>query len=464
MVDIWKKIYGSSSITLKALAFIPYLWTFLKTYHFLKKSQYWNSEQIEQYQTTQFKKLIEHAYTNVPYYKRIFDERNLKPEDIQTLSDLQKLPFLTKEIVRENIVDLKAQNFPKSSFEYVTTGGSTGIPLGFYYEKGVSRAQEWAFMKIQWERVGYHFLDKCAVLRGAVIPTASEGIFWQKTFFGRWLLLSSYHMTDENMSRYIEILRAFKPKYIHAYPSSITLLAQFMRRNHVPNFTSVKAIFCGSEILYSWQRELIELTLNCRIYSWYGNSEQTVLAGECEQNAAYHIFPEYGVVELIDNEGNLILNPDVMGEIVSTNLNNFVFPFIRYKSLDLGTITEEKCHCGRNHKLLTHIEGRLQEFIITKTGRLISMVALNMHSEIFDNVKQFQFYQEKIGEVTIRIIKNSAYSDYDTQVIQTELMKKLGEDTKLSIQFVDAIPRTEQGKFRFLLQKIPIQPFFRGYV
>ena len=452
---IWDKLYGSQSFTIKALALLPYFFVFMKTYLFLKRSQTWSKEKLEQYQTTKLRELIDHAYQNVPYYTRLFDENGIKPEDIKELSDLEKIPFLTKELVRENVNDLKAKKFPEKSFEYVTTGGSTGIPLGFYYEKGKSRAIEWAFMKTQWDRVGYHFSDRTVILRGSIIPSAVKGVFWQKAFFNRWLLLSSYHMTDENLLLYIEKIRSFKPKFIHAYPSSVTLLAQFMERNNIPSFPTLKAVLCGSENLYSWQRDLIQRTLNCRVYSWYGNSEQTVLAGECEYNSAYHIFPEYGIIELIDKNGNPVKKTDEMGEIVTTGLNNFVFPLIRYKTMDLGTISDEECKCERKYRLIKHIEGRLQEFVVTKTGRLISMVAINMHSDVFDHVKQFQFYQDTLGEVTLNIVRCVSYSEIETNYIHDELLKKMGDNVNLTLTFVDNIPQTKQGKHRFLIQKLP---------
>lgn len=438
------------------ISLLPYSFGFLKQYLFLKKSQTWSKEKLEQYQTQKLRELINHAYQNVPYYRRIFDERNLNPEDIKNASDLKKLPLLTKDIIRENFQDFIATNYSQDQREYVTTGGSSGIPLGFYYEKGVSRMTELAFMKTQWDRVGYHFFDKCVILRGNVVSTASEGKFWEKLLFGRWLVLSSYHMTDENLSQYVEAIRAFNPKFIQAYPSAITLLAKYMEKNKIPPYSGLKAILCGSENIYSWQRELIEKVFACRIYSWYGNSEQTVLAGECEVSAEYHIFPEYGIVELLDTNGNFIEKSHQPGEIVTTSLTNFVFPFIRYQTMDIGTYSDKKCSCGRNYHLFNSIHGRDQEFIITRTGRYISMVALNMHSDVFDNVRQFQFYQDTAGEVIMYIVKNTQYTEKDTEYIRNELFKKLGYDITLTISFVPEIKQNASGKCRFLVQKLPI--------
>jgi phenylacetate-CoA ligase len=444
------------SLTVKALRILPAYKAFRDMYKFLQKSQYWSRDQLEEYQLQRLSKLLNHAYENVPYYRKVFDERGLKPKDIQDFSDLRKLPVLTKEIIQENFNDLKARNYPEKKFEYVTTGGSTGIPLGFYYEKNVSRAIEMAFMKTQWDRVGYSFKDKCVVLRGNVVKSAGEGKFWETAMLRRWLILSSYHMTDKNLPKYIDKIRKFKPKFIQAYPSAITILARFMKENNIAPFSTVKALLLGSENLYSWQRELLEEVLQCRVYSWYGNTEQTVLAGECEVSSYYHIFPEYGIVELIGNDGKPVTKENELGEVISTGLNNFVFPLIRYRTMDLATLANKKCKCGRDYQLLKNVEGRLQEFIVTGTGRLISMTAINMHSNVFDNVKQFQFYQEKKGEVFFNIVKKQTYTHRDTEYIRRELYKKLGDDVNLIIRFVDHIPLTRRGKYRFLIQKLPI--------
>jgi len=382
------------------------------------------------------------------------DERGLKPKDIQDFKDLQKLPFLTKEIIRDNLNDLKARNYPADKFEYVTTG----IPLGIYYEKGASRAIEWAFMKTLWDRVGYRFRDKCAVLKGYVVNSAGQGKFWERTFFGRWLILSSYHMTGENLPKYIEKIKEFKPKFIQAYPSTITILARFMEEYKIEPFHSVKAILCSSENMYPGQRELLEDVFQCRIYTWYGHTERVVLAGECEKSTYYHVFPEYGIMELVKDGGKPVKNEGDAGIIVGTGLTNYAMPLIRYKTDDLAVYTNQKCSCNRVYQLLKKVEGRwLQEFIVAKNNRLISMTAINMHSDVFDNVKQFQFYQEKEGEVIFNIVRKQSYTDQDTEYIRKELYKKLGDDVNLIIRFVDHIPRSQRGKYRFLIQKLPIE-------
>jgi phenylacetate-CoA ligase len=456
LIRLGERICGRESFTAKALGILPSYSTYRKTYALLQQSRWWSREELAAYQAAALSRLLDHAYANVPYYRRVFDDRGLVPGDIQTPADLRLLPVLTREDLQTHLPDLKARNYPDAAFEYVTTGGSTGIPVGFYYEKGASRAREWAFMKTQWDRVGYRFGDKCVVLRGYIVGSARDAVYWKKTLFGRWLLMSSHHMTEETLPAYISEIRRFKPRFIQSYPSTAALLARYMIEHGVDSFPTVRAVLCGSENLYPWQRSLLEEAFGCRVFSWYGNSEQTVLAGECEESTHYHIFPEYGIVELIGRDGRPVTNPGEMGEVVATNLTNYVCPLIRYRTMDLATAAQGPCTCGRHYPLLEHVEGRLHEFIVTKDRRLISMTAVNMHSDVFDNVVQFQFYQEKVGEVLLRIVRKPGYTDRDTDYILSELEKKFEGDVDVTVHFVTKIPRTRRGKYRFLIQDLPL--------
>ena len=453
--DPLSRVSHANPLTLQALTLIPSYRVYRRMYTLLRRSRWWSREELLAYQAEALSRLLDHAYENVPYYRRIFDERGLVPADIRTPGDLALLPFLTKEIVQANLADLKARNYPESAFEYVRTSGSTGTPMGFYYERGTSRAKEWAFMKVQWDRVGYRFTDRCVVLRGHVVNPASDGACWRKALFGRWLIMSSHLMTEETLPAYIDRIRRFRPRFIQAYPSTAVVLARYMREHEIEAFPTVRAVLCGSENLYPWQRSLLAGAFGCRVFSWYGNSEQTVLAGECEESPHYHIFPEYGIVELIGRDGRPVERPGEAGEVVTTSLINPICPLIRYRTMDVAVLGEGPCSCGRNYPLLEKVEGRVQDFIVTKDRRLISMTAVNMHSGVFDNVAQFQFYQKVEGEVLMRIVKRPGYTEADTEQILSELEKKFEGGVDVAIRFVAKIPRTRRGKYQFLIQDLP---------
>ena len=428
-----------------------------RTYKFLKDSEWWTKEQIEEYQLSQLKKLIYHVYTNVPYYKTLFDKHGLKPNDINNIEDLQKIPFLTKDIIRENINNFKAKNYPEHKFEYVTSGGSSGVPLGLFDEKFVRVTKGMAYLQILLDRIDCHLTDKYVDIKGNIISSKDKDKFWKYSSLRRCLLLSSFHINEKNLPKYINKIKRFKPKYIFAYPSAITILAGYMRKNNIKPFSTVKAILCMGESLYDWQRELLEETFCCRVVSIYGHAEQSALAASCEKSNYYHFFPSYGIIELIDNNGKPVKKEGEIGEIVATGFNNLICPFIRYRAGDLGVYTSEKCSCGRNYPMVKKIFGRVQEYVVTKDDSYIPMAAVNMHSNIFDNVKQCQFYQEKKGEAILYIVKTEAYSEKDTEKIKKEFSLKFGNDFHIDFEFVDEIKKTMRGKHSYLVQKIPFK-------
>ncbi|NVL90060.1 MAG: phenylacetate--CoA ligase family protein [Desulfobacterales bacterium] len=427
----------------------------------MQESQWWSREKLEEYQIQQLNKLLHHAYKNVPYYKRVFDERGLKPKDIQNFDELRKLPYLTKDIVRGNLNDLIAQNIPKEDMEYVTTGGTSGKPLGFYIEKRtnlIRMAFEWR----EWNWMGYKFGDKCIVLRGNVIKREENGqkAWWEYDRENNYLILSTYDMTDENLPKYVQKIEEFKPKVIRGYPSALDILARFIRKNNLAINArgNIKAISTSSENLYPAQRPMIEETFKCTVFDKYGNVEQVTILGECEKHEGYHDFMEYSYTEILDKDGNPVTKDGEVGEIASTSFTNYATPFIRYKIDDLAEYTTHRCSCGRRLSLVKKIEGRwLQELIVTKRGNLISITSLNMHSDVFDNVRQFQFYQDTPDKIIFKVVKKNTYTEKDTEYIMQELQRKIKNQIDIEIAFVNEVPKTTRGKYQFLIQKLPIK-------
>ena len=435
---------------------IRYGKVFRETYAFLQESQWWSREKLEAYQMFQLSKLLRHAYENVAYYRKIFDERGLKPKDIQNFHDLKKLPYLTKEIIRENLHDLIAQNYPKSKLEYVRTGGTTGIPLGFYVDKCIADSKEFAFILTMWNRVGFKIGDKRVVLRGH-FPYASREKFCKYNPIEKTLQFSSIHMSDETLPTYIKKIRNFQPDFLHVYPSTITILAKFMSRNNIEPFPSVKALLCGSENIYPWQRKFLEEIFHCRVYSWYGHGEKCVLAGVCEKSNYYHIFPEYGFVELYSKDGSPVEKENELGEIVATGFNNYATPFIRYKTEDIAVNSKQNCSCGRNYSLLRKIEGRRQDFFVDKTGSLITFNCSDESTwSVTHKINDFQYVQDSPGKVLLNIDARSKFTISDIEQIKRDFLKYYS-DFNIDIKFVETISRTETGKFRYLIQNLPIE-------
>jgi phenylacetate-CoA ligase len=420
---------------------------------FLAESERWTQDELDAYALTQLRDLLRHAYEHVPYYRAVFDGLGAQPEDFRRLEDLRSLPTLSKRELQDRQKALMASNVRPRDRAYSTTGGSTGEPVGFFHDRDTS-AKEWAFMTMQWRRVGFRAGDRTAILRGTVVR--GERLF-ERAPFQNALIMSSYHLTDDRLPLYLAKLRQFRPRFLRAYPSAATLVARFMLEHGEPPIQGLEAVLCGSENLYDWQRRLIEEAFGRRVFSWYGQSERVCLAGECEHDTRLHIFPQYGITELLDERGGAVEEPGRLGEIVATGFLSRAMPLIRYRTTDVAVFARGSCEtCGRPYKLFDRVEGRLQEFIVSRTGRYISMTAINMHSPVFDNVHQFRFRQSVPGKLVLSVLPRPAYSSArDEARIRSELAPKLGSDIDLDVELVADIPRTARGKFRFLDQELP---------
>lgn len=433
---------------------IKYGKLFIDTYDFLQKSQWWSKEEHEEYQMEQLKKLINHAYQNVPYYSKIFNERGIKPKDIQNFNDLKMLPYLTKEIIKNNLEDLVAKNYSEKDLQYVTTGGTTGVPMGFYENKKTSKIIEWAFITSQWARMGYNInkRNRCVILRG--IPV-EDGYYMRK---GNDLILSSFKMSEDNMEQYIKLIENFNPDFIQAYPSSISILSNYILSNNKNiNIKNLKAVLCGSENLYDIQKIKIEKAFKARVYSWYGHSERCCLAGECNESSYYHIFSEYGYCEIINSNGVAVTKEDELGEIVCTGFNNYVVPFIRYKTGDLAFEIESSCKCGRNYKLIKKIQGRKQEAFVNKAGDMITFTCSDDALwDVKDKIVAYQYIQNEPGDVILCIETGKGFLNSDIQIVKSEFFK-FYPTLNIKIKIVDKIHRNSNGKFKYLVQNLPVE-------
>ena len=423
-------------------------------FKFLQEVQYWPKEQIEDWQLTELQKLIKHSNETVPYYKNLFKKHKIIPSDIQCFEDIIKIPYLTKKIIRENLDDLISNKHKKNNIQKVSSGGSTGTPLGFYWQKDLTNQAEQAFLWFLWSLKTIKLNDKFAVLRGNIVPDNKIMYYHHKNR----LILSSYHLTDDNIEKMIKEIEKFNPDVIQAYPSALYLFTKWIQDNNYKWEISLKAILTSSENLYGYQEILFKNIFKTQIFDLYGNSERTVMINRCEKDG-FHVLPFYGFTELINEKGEWCSKENERGEIVSTGFNNYAFPFIRYKTQDIAINTNKKCECDRNWKLIKSVEGRLQDYVITNKGHYIScdMITASIHSDVLDNVKHFQFHQREKGKVVFKVIKNDKYSDKNTHCIRNELIKKLGNDIELEIRFVSEIPRTKSGKYRFLIQELPVE-------
>lgn len=419
---------------------------FSKTYKFLKESDKWDSEALLTYQAKNLTSILKYCKKHVPFYSNM----SLKLD--QSRSDLYQFPIINKELLQNNLSQFMSPIIQKKDTYQVSTGGTSGKSLSFNLDNS-TYGNEWAFVMTGWRRVGYMPGDKLISFRGVNFNRANKGIYWQKNPIYNTIEMSPFHLSEDNLPKYVEAIKKIKPKYIHGYPSAITILAKYVEQN-VKNFPKIDAVLGVSENIYSGQRELIEHAFKTRFFSFYGQSEKVIMAHECEWDRRYHAFPEYGITELLDKNGEPVGEGE-RGELVGTGFLNYCIPFIRYSTGDYAVLSDQKCKCGRKHLILEDLVGRwAQEVIIGKDGAPISLTALNFHSDIFNNIYSYQFVQKKEGELVLKIIPKSAITDTEYNEIKSAFFLKVGSNIDLSIQIVNKISLTTRGKHKLLVHDL----------
>jgi phenylacetate-CoA ligase len=436
---------------------------FRDTYDWLQESQWWSREQLEQYQLEQLQALAHHAYQNVPYYRHVFDEIKLKPRDIATLDDLVKIPLLTKEDVRRNTEDLVARNVDRTRLKFATTGGSTGQPLGVYHDQPRTNLREWAFRYRQWGWAGYRFGDRYATMARGMIERFKmngERATWDYSTDLNELVLSSTEMHDEYLHQYMDLIRKFKPRFLCLYPSSALILGRFLNRHSIMDI-KLQGIFSDSEMLYPSTRELAESGFGCKIYDHYGLTEYVADAVQCEHHDGYHVNMEYGILELVDENSARITDTNTLGTVVGTGFGNYAMPLLRYVTSDLASFTSGRCACGRDTVRMAEFRGRIGDFIVSNTGRLITVnMLLGGHSLVWSKIREIKLRQEREGELIVIVAAASSFDEKQlAKDVRDELYTYLDEDEfAVHVEIVDSIPRTgERLKLAVLEQKLPLQ-------
>ncbi len=316
----------------------------------LEASQWKPAHDIAQVQRERLQKLLTHAYQNVPFYRRRMNAAGLRPDEIRTPEDFQRLPILSKADVQENLHDLAARNIARASLICDSTGGSTGEPLCFYRDDVASLWIEEACARFRnW--IGYTHGDKLALIWGALRDVPSTPPPHE-----RWL--NSFDYASEGIERFIRELVEWQPRAIRAYPSAAAMVSNFVRNARIPA-PRPSAVECSAEKMWPEHRRLIEEVFDCPVFDMYGSREVPALACECEFHSGLHVFSDIRLVEVVRN--GLPARPSEEGAIVVTDLLNYGMPLIRYEIGDVGAWAEGPCACGRAFPRLREITGRVNK-------------------------------------------------------------------------------------------------------
>lgn len=411
-----------------------------------------SNDSVKRYQYRRLKRLIKYAWVKVPFYRQYWSEAGFNPSMFKSLEDMSLIPVIDKNTILAHRDEFLAQGVNMSRLELITTGGTTGMPMEFYIDNYRARAKEQAHqMYAAYHVWGYRqYIDRCISLRGARIDDnlLSQGIFWQKSDRDRGYVMSSFHLLEENYQAYIDKIRAYRPRFIRAYPSSIVALCLLMKKHGDHGFERLKGVLCSSENIYDWQRALVMDVLGVPIHSSYGHTEKAVWSFEHDGHLLFP--PRYGYAEFVDDDLNPVNTPGSQAQIIATGYDLDAFPFIRYKTDDIAIVGAS---VEGYPQVADRIVGRRQEFVIDRYG---NKVPFTCSDEVFWGLRGIDAYQYVQSTPGVMDINIQTSDDFDPATIETikGSAREIFLNFDITVNQVPDIPKTKSGKFRYLIQNI----------
>jgi phenylacetate-CoA ligase len=428
---------------------------------YLERGERMSLDEMAAHQLDRLRDLLIHAGRYVPYWRSLFQKIAFVPSEISSVSDLEKLPLLDKDMIKADYTAFIAENINPELTSYMTTGGSTGAPLKILMDREY-RSRNHAATRYYLSKAGITpGRERGVRLHGNAIPAdvLARGEYW--IVEGNRLTMSVSHISTDTCSAYMDAIRSFKPNYIHAYASALVLLARLAEQLKECFPSSVQNVFCDSETTYSWQRDLIKRTTGAQFFNIYGHTEGAGMAITFPGATCLEALPHMGVMEILDPSGQPLEQPGERGEIVVTGFNNKVMPFIRYRTFDaavIGNVMENNSRPFR--PILESVEGRLQDFLVDNDHSLVPAAPL-LFDYNFDwtGIDLFQVFQELPGLLEFKIVPSGSIcsgEDVLRQKIIEGFSAIFSNKFRITVSFHSKLLCTSRGKFRYVDQKIKI--------
>ena len=419
---------------------------------FVGENQFWSDDQIYAYQFEQLKKLISHAYLKVHYYHKVMNDLGMKPGDFKCIDDLKHFPIIGKDDIMHDYDSFLASGFKEYHPMERSTGGTTGVPFK-YYNDVYSWGLNWATKIRTFSWGGYRFgEDRIAVLKGGSM--LGKGDFSPVTRF--WKYLHNYYtipiinMTPETMDFHFRKIVSGKIRFIRGFPSALYTFSKYLASKGVTY--PMKGVFTSAEMLYDYQRQVIEQVFGHYIIDAYGCGDGMAGANQCELHDGYHANIETCYMEITDDSGEST-PPGAEGNVVVTSLHDYAMPLIRYAPGDMAIPSRTKCKCGRNLPLLSRIIGRSADLFHLPNGRVLNGLSIPFE-DWFEKIEKFQLIQEKTDLVVLRLVPKENYTPADEKHMYKLLAHNLGEGVTIKLDYVDHIDNTAAGKFRYIISRV----------
>lgn len=385
--------------------------------------------------------IIDHAFANVPYYREKYAQAARNESNEFAVS---KLPILHKDEVIQHRDEMLARDFDRSRLKIGNTGGSTGKPVSFYYDTykgelmraGMCRS----YMGSGW-KPGQKILNFWGARQdikggGSFGKMVSDAIAAEKT-------IAAYEYTEAQLHDWAVTIRSYQPVLLQGYASILAELARYVIDHKIRMPDTLLGVFSTAEVLYDWQRELMEQAFQCKVFNQYGSREIPNIACECK-HGSQHIFTDMVYLESvkIGSEDRLVIS----------SLTNRVMPFIRYEIGDSGRLKEGICTCGSPFPMMEMGLCRSNDIIKTRSGKSIYPSYFIHLLDGLADIKQYQFIQSEPDKIALNFVSPSGLSAETMRSLGARVRREVNENMVLEINHVDEIRRTLSGKHRFVIR------------
>jgi len=324
------------------------------------RDQWLNQSKLSKIQDKKLKNLVEYAYHNVNYYRKLFNHIGITPFDIQTVGDIQKIPITNREDIRgAPFVEVVSKVVKMNRYIRYTTSGTTNEPIDVFLSKNEETLQGMFYLRMLFAN-GYNRKDRLVILTHPqfVLKKKKKAIFQHLGIFE-----IKYISIFQNPKEYLEDLLRIKPTIIRGYAPIIKSIALEMQNKNIKEIRP-RLIFCTAEFLSKDDRDFISSVFEAEVIDYYSSTECGLIAWECRKHEGYHINCDNAIVELINDNRKAL--PGERGEVIVTTLNSYTMPFIRYKIGDIATLSSTFCSCNRTLPLIKTIYKRTPSKLFIK--------------------------------------------------------------------------------------------------
>ena len=421
-----------------------------------------DNKQLKRYQDKALRRVVKYAYT-VPLYHEKYKEAGVHPNDIKGIDDIGKLPFITKDDLRENYPDrIIPKGFDKERNFLLSTSGSTGKPVFVYVDVFSTIKSLIAFVRSLKAYGGSWQKTKILMVIDTAPGSLEHTVFGESTlpFLKKFMSLKNIKYIDiaKKPEVIIKEIDEFQPEFLASDPGMLRKLA-FLKNNGYGKNISLTCISSGGAMLDSYTRTYVENSFNTKIMDTYGTTEAGPLAFQCSKENYYHVHSDFVFLEFLDDK-NKSVPSDTSGRLVVTKLYGEGTPIIRYKGIeDFVTSTTKKTSCELSAQTIKQIEGRSIDLIILPKGKLLSPLSVtSIPAKVMDEfktykIKQFQIIQQKVNEIEILIVLDEKLRNKGPSVktileeLKKQFSEKIGHGVNIVVHEVDEIQKNDRSDY-----------------